>query len=129
MKIATKAMVAGLVLFATNPSFASGINDGNDLLRECNEAIRYSEQKSSEIDKASAAHCLGIMSGIVTLNNIYIEVLKLEKEAMFCPPGGGISSLQATRIVVKYLKEHPDDLHIGGVVLSTLALNKAFPCK
>jgi len=36
---------------------------------------------------------------------------------------------QAARIVVKYLKEHPGDLHANGVILTVAALKEAFPCK
>lgn len=46
-----------------------------------------------------------------------------------CLPQKGISIDQAIRIVVKYLKNHPEDLHYPARTCVYLAISKAFPCE
>ncbi len=36
---------------------------------------------------------------------------------------------QITKVVVKYLKDHPEKLHLGAGLLTMTALKDAFPCK
>jgi hypothetical protein len=41
----------------------------------------------------------------------------------------GVNTMQAVRVVVKYLQDHPEKLNLDNVVLIQDALIKAFPCK
>ena len=41
----------------------------------------------------------------------------------------GIASEQATRVIVKYLRENPEKLQERAVTLSLVALQRTFPCK
>ena len=49
------------------------------------------------------------------------------KRRLFCPPDG-ITLGQSRLIVVKYLRENPNLLHLPFVSLVTLGLAKSFPC-
>jgi hypothetical protein len=71
--------------------------------------------------------CAGFMQGITNMNLLYQEVLK--SDAQFCLPEWGISNSYAARIVVKHLRDYPEELHRNEFVLAIWALNVAFPCK
>jgi hypothetical protein len=45
-----------------------------------------------------------------------------------CPPSG-VTNGQATRIVVRYLESHPEELHLDFRGLAAEALAIAWPCK
>lgn len=47
---------------------------------------------------------------------------------MFCVPKGAML-MQLVRVVEKYLREHPEQLHIHQAALVTKALQVAFPCR
>jgi hypothetical protein len=53
----------------------------------------------------------------------------LNKKALFCTPESGITNDQAARVVVKYLREHPERLHEKESLLAMAAFAEAFPCK
>jgi len=71
--------------------------------------------------------CAGFMQGITNMNLLYQQVLK--SDAQFCLPELGISNGQAARIVVKHLRDYPEELHRNEFVLAIWELNVAFPCK
>jgi hypothetical protein len=61
----------------------------------------------------------------ILVRPINLEVLPNHK---ICPPSNATVA-QYARITVKYLEEHPEQLHMDGVNLSIMALQTAFPCK
>jgi len=71
--------------------------------------------------------CAGFMQGITNTNLLYQTILK--SDAQFCLPDWGISNSYAARIVVKHLRDYPEELHRNEFVLATWALKVAFPCK
>jgi len=46
-------------------------------------------------------------------------------DVLICPPDG-VSVNQIASIVMKYLRENPEDLHFSAVSLVAIALSKAF---
>ncbi|WP_341580825.1 Rap1a/Tai family immunity protein [Marinobacter metalliresistant] len=101
--------------------------DGNDLLQKCNKAVQFMDSPPENPDFGSIGFCLGMMQGITNLNSVY--EIRLEDEALFCGPEDGINNGQATRIVVKYLKDNPQDLHQHEGVLAIAAFMDAYPCE
>ena len=65
------------------------------------------------------------MQGMLHMNQFYEYQLK--GAALFCQPDGTTTG-QAARIVVKYLRDHPEELHKHDSVLAFTALKAAFPC-
>jgi hypothetical protein len=45
------------------------------------------------------------------------------------PKGNGVSNDQVVRIVVKWLQDHPQELHKGAESLVVCALHDSFPCR
>lgn len=125
MKTYANTIFLLIALFTTNTSLA----DGNSLLTQCSVAIRFidtGEAGNDLNDLLGMGNCLGMMQGVTGLNIIY-EVM-LEKEALFCMPKTGIQNGQAARIVVKYLKNHPEKLHQKEIFLIVAAFQEAFTC-
>jgi hypothetical protein len=117
-------IAAGVLLYLP----ASAVADGNDLLKRCGAVIAFLDGVTIEPAKnVDISFCLGFMQGISQTNLLYQQILK--GDAQFCLPAGGITNGQAARIVVKSLRDHPEDLHKGEFVLAVWALKDAFPCK
>ena len=102
--------------------------DGNELLKRCDLFVSYVDAESSDTASSSEMmFCAGFMQGITNMNLLYQLVLK--SDAQFCLPEWGISNSHAARIVVKHLRDYPEELHRNEFVLAIWALNVAFPCK
>ncbi len=107
------------------------MNDGNELLRTCNIMLNIVDKTVKDFDYEDAGNssfCLGFMQGIIGLNSVYESKTDNNNTPLFCHPEGIITG-QATRVVVKYLKDHPEQLHNNMITLTILAFKKAFPCK
>ena len=68
------------------------------------------------------AFCSGIVSGVLSSSNI------MERRYKFCPPPG-VNLLQAMKVLVKFMNDHPDQLHQEVAVLATAAFFNAWPCR
>jgi hypothetical protein len=99
--------------------------DGNSLLSVCGVAVAFVDAQSLQsLNSVDVGFCFGLMEGMMAMNQIYEYRLK---NALFCQPKS-ITSAQAARIVVKYLRDHPEELHQPGSILAYVALSEAFPC-
>lgn len=108
-------------------------HDGNEFLEKCGPVVKQVSEivvpggKNPTFDQMfNIGFCLGFMRGIIGSNGIYES---LNKTSLFCFPESGIEARQALRIIVKYLEDHPQDLHYSESTLAILALQDAFPCK
>ena len=101
---------------------------GHELLTRCNTAVDIAEGRitPTPTNAQDVGYCFGMMQGLRNLNQEY-ETL-LEGKALFCLPRG-INNGQAARVVVKYLKDHPEELHQPAVVLAITAFKDAYPCQ
>jgi len=123
------------ILLLPSVSFAEApVDDGNALLKNCITALNALDGKISAT-KGEAAFCAGICFGKVggvvdagTIINAFAESKGHNKQDVYCVPDD-VSTAQATRVVVKYLKEHSEDLHQRDTALIVTALKEAFPCK
>ena len=102
-------------------------NDGSALLRSCGAAVRLSDgARLSDAETVQAVHCAGYVSGFLDA----LALLRWKGGATpVCVPAAGIENDQAARIVVKYLRQHPERLHESGRILLITAIAEAFPCK
>jgi len=65
-------------------------------------------------------------NGILVMKTFYVTNTQ-KGRILFCAPDGVISG-QAARIVIKYLRDHPEELHQPDYALTIAALHAAFPC-
>ncbi|HXV80326.1 MAG TPA: Rap1a/Tai family immunity protein [Candidatus Binatia bacterium] len=102
--------------------------DGNELLKRCALLVSYTDSEWPDSPSSGEMmFCAGFMQGITNTNLLYQQVLKSDAE--FCLPEWGISNSYAARIVVKHLRDYPEELHRNEFVLAIWALRMAFPCK
>jgi len=92
-------------------SYGSNVT-GNNLLEYCNE------------DERSV--CFAYLLAVIDTHN------NMESEGVidnyFCPPKGVVFN-QIAEIIVKHMKERPQQLHFSGSYLTLNALIDAFPCE
>lgn len=122
--------VAALMLFLPILVLA---DDGNKLLEQCNVAVNIMDGKEltadtqGGIDAGNSMYCFGLLQGVISLNKLY-EV-PLRNKALFCTPNSDITNGQAARIVVNYLKKHPEVVDEPDFAITINALIEAFPCR
>jgi len=103
--------------------------DGNDLLTNCNQAIKGFDKIGNPTMQqfGDGMFCIGYIAGFTAAHNL--TSLKMGNKPVFClPRDRTIRNSQAIRIVVKYLKDHPESFTTPQGISVALALQEAFPC-
>jgi hypothetical protein len=112
-----------LVCFYANASFA--LPTGNELLEQCKYIEKYDNKSLAGNDFQQLHQCISYVAGIRdTL--LIADPKKWTK--YICLPTTQISDGQAARIILKFLKDHPEMLHKHKAVLAMMAFMKAYPC-
>lgn len=94
---------------------------GSELLEFCT-----SPTDKTDVEFGKNTLCLGYLNGIADLHDIL--VILGDKLPLWCPPEN-VTVGQAEMVVIKYLKEHPEDLHLVAGSQVANAFMSAFPCK
>ena len=127
--IYTLALVlsANIILMSPLSAFA----DGKKLLKQCETIVAYKEgediSKLSITDTEDAMYCLGYVQGTMDMNHFYQR--SIGDNAMFCMPGKDMSQMDAVKLVIAFLKAHPDRLKEEESYLVQSAFSEKFPCK
>jgi hypothetical protein len=106
---------------------------GNDLLRECTFALRFDDGDRALINEelTYGAHCGGYLLGFYEgygAKAAADKVLGGTPNREVCFPDN-LPTDQMVRVVVKYLREHPERLNQAPGLLVVGAFYGAFPCK
>ena len=122
--------VGGLVLLLTAGAGleAAGVSwvRGHDLLRNCQESIRFDEPvHTAKVSFLLAGWCQGYMIGSLNMHAATTTAHSIPER--FCLPAG-VEVGQTIRVLVRYLQAHPERLHWQGTPLVAAALGEAFPC-
>ncbi len=123
-----KKYIALIALFLL-PTTSNAIT-GDDLLGFCTQALRF-EDKLGGGDSIEAGMCIGYISGVAHTGAVYHEIINKDDaqwKPIFCIPSR-VQGGQLIRIVVKYLKDNPSQLHDDGTLSTMTAYKEAFPCK
>jgi hypothetical protein len=99
--------------------------DGNKLLLECQDGIN-AMSGAPAANPLGAGHCVGVLQATMDTLDIFHEAGGAPR--LVCVPTGGIPMVQSMRIMVKFLQEHPESLHLNESVLVVSAMKQAFPC-
>ncbi len=109
--------------------------DGNKLLDSCTPIMKVIDQQDintlTSADTTRGGMCVGYISGFIDSEAINYSVddrLGVKKDRRFCPPSS-LNIPQSVRVVVKYLRDHPADLHYPASMLVYNALVEAYPCR
>lgn len=107
--------------FAVGSSSQSPQNDavtGNGLLGSCQIHVKSMENRAyneTPFEAYRDGYCSGLVAGVSSAS------------PRVCPDAG-VTIGQQIRVVLKYLQDHPEELHLDDAVLVDRALTKAFPC-
>lgn len=116
-------LVITSLLLISSPLRAATV-DGNLVLKNCKAALQFTDGILSNTDPGDSTgvgFCVGMLEGVT-------YTMTLLSDGAICPPGGGMKNMEVLKIVVKYLEDHPADLHIDGAFLVNMALFDAYPC-
>jgi hypothetical protein len=117
----------GLVglLLAVAPVQAAEPITGATLAAQCPAALDRLAGKATSPQAAQAASfCLGYLSGIV---HAYAVAPAAGMTPLYCvPEGADIGHMM--RVVLSYLREHPEQHDVAGITVVTQALEAAYPC-
>lgn len=108
-------------LFQSEP-----LADGNLLLESCLEADKLTRNDLS-YDKFKAGYCIGIVKGVFDLMLVTRDYLP--NKGKLCIPDKMLHNSQKIKIVIKYLEDNPEQLHLMEATLSSCAFVNAFPCE
>ena len=125
MRVATilaLALLTGPVCASDSSTF-----DGNTLLRQCQRVVDALDGRNVDFASISGNWCVGYVRGVFESLIWTAQYSETQTDPRVCFPKG-VSVEQATRVVVKYLHDHPAALHEHGLLLVVGAFADAFPC-
>lgn len=114
------------VLFSVTTVANAGPNDGrsNEFQRLCDGAARGSHDPGP-----AAAYEDGLCMGFVLGATQFLSFWEHEGlPPIVCLPDA-VTNGQAIKIWMKFLKDHPEDLHRAALLTYLAALKIAFPCR
>ena len=90
--------------------------DGNMLLEYCNSVVRFMDNGSLDSPKQSSQStwCMGYVTGVLQSLDFVEKTAGKERRKPY-PCLTGVTSAQAIRVIVKYLKENPEKLQDRGL--------------
>ncbi len=108
---------------------AKAIDTGAELFHACSAAVKQADgfQLSVE-DTVSSIYCLGYVSGFTDSVRLTSHFYK-PQDPKICLPEKGASNNQLIRVVTKWLKDHPENLHESARMEVMFAFQNTFPCK
>lgn len=135
MKFIQWTVMSGLLLAALALN-AQETNDGTELLHSCTAAITPftagMSRNEADLSTRQGFYCLGVVHGVRYMMYMWQmastqERRPQEHDMHGCVPTE-VADEQAIRVVIKYLTDHPKELHLHDVILANAALKSAFPC-
>jgi hypothetical protein len=101
---------------------------GNAFVRLCSAVEK---DDNTQLESAHSIGCLGYVAGFVdgvNLQTSFAEHKTNQKVPKpFCRPES-VEHGQLVSIVLKYIRNHPEDAHLPTGILIIPALGKAYPC-
>jgi len=118
-----RGILFGITLFISSQAFCT---TGNELLQSCKESVKASQANTSTQTSA----CSGYIDGAIDAYSMVRSGLGYDTkypEGNICVPENATTS-QKVRLAIKFMEEHPEQLHLDGSELIIDAFLKAFPC-
>lgn len=118
-----RGILFAILLFLSCQAFST---TGNELLQSCKDSVK-SRQNAAEIQSTA---CSGYIDGAIDAYNMVRSGLGYDTkypEGNICIPADTPAS-QKVHMLIKFMEEHPEQLHLDGSELVIDAFLKAFPC-
>jgi hypothetical protein len=104
---------------------------GNWLLERCQPAANYDKTHNpSELEYAHMLSCFGYVKGwrdAMTAQYVVNKIQKRSNGDSVCIPDDSTNG-ELAKVLVKYLNEHPTQLHYEAGVVAYQAFRLAYPC-
>jgi hypothetical protein len=118
-----------IALLLLGSGSAWGQMDGNFILQDCGNIVKQ-QDGGAELDTLAMTKGLFCVGYVAGLNDAFRMAPTLSRsQPFYCPPERGISNDQVVRIVVKYLRDNPAQIHESARGSVLIALSRAFPCR
>jgi hypothetical protein len=126
MAMRIHALTLAALLFV--PSAFAAPTTGVQILQACGSAVKQQDGAQISMQESiESIWCIGYLGGL--LDGFGMSPPKINGRQVLCLPEQGITNDQLVRLVTKWLREHPENLHESGRMEALIALSKAFPCK
>lgn len=133
MKIILIAVVIPLCLMVSASAHAQ-TTTGADIVSKCKQAVRDVDNDTSAdkppVKSFDVGFCFGFIDGANSAQQVWAASDRTNHRNHpmgYCFPDA-VTNGQMLRVFVKYLDEHPQDLHEPAALLYIEAMRRAFPC-
>jgi hypothetical protein len=116
----TKAYFIALCIVVATVGQCFAQVTGNEILKDCQ--VNLHNPNSTMIDAQNIAFCQGFLWAIQRVGYDLTEPYR------FCRPDEGTLK-QGSLVLLKYLNDHPEQLHEDAVLLAVRAFRAAWPCQ
>jgi hypothetical protein len=134
--VRNRILVSVLLLLAFRAAHADNETTGltgNSLLTSCSNAVKLFDGDRSEPVVMNAPVCIGFTVGFLSGTDAMLsQNLALRNKGfkrVACTEEAHVTVTQWVRILEKYLRDHPQQLHQPPGMLAMIAFSEAFPCK
>jgi hypothetical protein len=115
-----------IICFLPFEQVRAGVTTGEEIQSKCKQIVERTPSFSS-------GFCAGFVDGVIETQSMW-EVWEAKGTIVrnphlsFCLPEGATND-QIVKIFVKYLDDHPEELHEPASLLLVTSLRNVFPCK
>jgi hypothetical protein len=133
-------VLAAIVLAGAVVSKAYGVNTAEELRRSCEDAVKCSADADTceAVEFMQTARCIAYIKGFrgghfmgmvegTRQPELTHEELSRAYGVVCVPPEA--SFLQLAQVFIKYINDHPEELHGNAYSQLWISLRKAFPCE
>jgi hypothetical protein len=127
----TLAVLTALICLMFSASAGAQTITGSDIISKCKQAIASADSLTpASISHFDAGFCSGFMAGVNEDQVMWQASDKMDHRdhlLSYCFPDASTNG-QLLRVFVKYLDDHPEELHESAAFLYLKAMHRAFPC-
>ena len=130
----TFTVVAVLLSLVLSADARAQTTTGADIIGKCKQAVRDVDNDTSAdkppVKSFDVGFCFGFIDGANSAQQVWAASDKTNhrNHSMgYCFPDA-VTNGQMLRVFVKYLDDHPQDLHEPAALLYIEAMRRAFPC-
>lgn len=122
-----KQLVLTLCLCIGTPAALATTASGAELLMRCSAYEKSLEQHALSAEEAlDAMWCMGYVSGL--MDGFGVSDFRIGETIAVCPEEAAISRNQALAIILRWLRDNPQEHSKSGRRGAIIALTHAFPC-
>jgi hypothetical protein len=114
----------GLAAFGGAPQAQTVARTAGEFVNDCKEITPMQGREEPTLILMNG-FCLGYLSGLMVLNQLFRDMGR--GKPFFCAPDW-MSPGQARLVFLKYMEEHPENLHQDAGSMVMVSLMATFPC-